>query len=217
MSHIVGTDRWRLRRAQGVVRMERLRSSGSEAFTWADLLRGPLGTVQVYVLYFPSRFAVPVDEIATETLRTFGRHTPTATSVDFWDPRDPSFGAALSLFDLQHPPAIVLATGLRRVGDEGSRPDHGLMSAENLYCISFSDTEILTAPDRIASAVNLAHEVLVRCDPREIAAYIRSRRAAALLRLAGRGAGAVRDELVRLNPRFGLPGGISFAVGGGPN
>ncbi|WP_326726416.1 hypothetical protein [Streptomyces phaeochromogenes] len=216
MSDIAGSSRWRLRRHQGAVRMERLRALGSETFTWADLLQGPLRAVQVYVLYFPSRFELPVDETAAETLRTFGQHTPTATSVDFWDPRDPSFGAALSLFDLRHPPAIVLATGLRRVGD-ASRGEQSRISDENLYCISFSDTEILSTPERTASAVNLAHEVLVRCDRREIAAYIRSRRAAALLRLVGRGAGAVRDELVRLNPRFGLPGGISIAVGGSTN
>jgi hypothetical protein len=195
-----------------MVRMERLRAVGSENFTWASLLHGPLEAVQVYVLYFPSRFALPVDEVATETLRTFGRHTPTATSVDFWDPRDQNFGAALSLFDLRNPPAIVLATGLRLADAAGQL--NGL-SAEDLYCISFSDSEILATPERTAAAVNLAHEILVRCDRREIAAYIRSRRVAALLGLVGRGASAVRDELLRLNPRFGLPGGISIAVGGG--
>lgn len=201
--------RWRLRRTDSGLRLGLVRAFGTGRFTWADLLRVPLGTARVYALYFPSRFDLPVDAGAEESLRIFGGATSNRTSVDFWDPQDEHFSEALELFGLRNPPALVLATGLEAPGEAsgaGWPPD-------SLYCISFTDQAILADRRQLAGAVNIAHEILVRCDSREIAGYIRQRKIKALLGAIGRGAGAVRDELIRLHPKFGLPGGFSIELG----
>ncbi len=77
--------------------------------------------------------------------------------------------------------------------------------ADSLYCISFADSAVPSERASLAAAVNIAHEVLVRCDKAEIAGYIRGQKIKALLAAIGRGAGAVRDEIVRLHPEFSLP------------
>jgi hypothetical protein len=199
--------RWRLRRTPTGLRLGQLRSFGTDAFTWADLLRGPLGPVRVYALYFPSRFDLPVDAAATESLRVFGRATSANTSVDFWDPQDEHFSVALELFGLRSPPALVLTTGL-----QAQRPADADRS-DSLYCMSFADATVLGDRERLASAVNIAHEVLMRCDSKELAGYIRGRKIRALLTAIGRGAGAVQSELIKLHPKFGLPGGFSIELG----
>jgi hypothetical protein len=201
--------RWRLRRSESGLRLDRLRSFGSETFTWADLLRAPLAATRVYTLYFPSRFDLPVDAAATESLRLFGRATPNLTSVDFWDPQDEHFSEALKLFGLRTPPALVLATGLQAMAEAPgavARPDM-------LYCISFADQAVLTDRERMAAAVNVAHEVLMECDSKEIVSHIREQKIKALLAAVARAAGMVRDELVKLHPTFGLPGGYSVGLG----
>src|SRR6185437_3744439 len=76
--------KWRLRQTETGLQLGQLRAFGTETFTWSDLLRGPLGTVQVYALYFPSRFDLPVDAEATQSLRIFGDATSGLTSVNFW-------------------------------------------------------------------------------------------------------------------------------------
>lgn len=53
----------------------------------------------------------------------------------------------------------------------------------------------------------------MRCDSKEISGYIRQRKIKALLGAIGRGAGTVRDELIKLHPKFGLPGGFSVELG----
>ena len=201
--------RWRLRRSESGLRLDQLRSFGSEAFTWADLLQVPLAATRVYALYFPSRFDLPVDAAVTESMRLFGGATSNQTSVDFWDPQDEHFSEALKLFGLRTPPALVLATGLQAVAETPgavARPDM-------LYCISFADQAVLTDRERMAAAVNVAHEVLMQCDSKEIVSYIRARKIKALLAAAVRGAGMVRDEVVKLHPTFGLPGGFSVGLG----
>ena len=203
------TTRWRLRRSESGLRLDRLRALGSETFTWADLLRVPLAATRVYALYFPSRFDLPVDAAATESLRLFGHKTSNRTSVDFWDPQDEHFSEALELFGLRSPPALVLATGLQAVAEAPgavARPDM-------LYCISFADRAVLADRERMAAAVNVAHEVLMQCDSKEIVSHIRARKIKALLAAVARGAGMVRDEVVKLHPTFGLPGGISVGLG----
>jgi hypothetical protein len=202
--------RWRLRHAKSGVQLVEVREFGTEAFTWADLLRPQLAKAQVHAFYFPSRFNLPVDAAATESLRLFGELSSASTSVDFWDPRDNHFSEALSLFGLRHPPALVLATGLRPV--EGETQGSG-SAFDSLYCISFADQEVLADRPRLASAVNIAHEILVRCDPQEIVHFVRGRRAKELLGIVGRGAEAIRDELIKLHPKFGLPGGFSIELG----
>lgn len=170
----------------------------------------PLSSARVYALYFPSRFGLPVDEAAEESLRIFGGATSNRTSVDFWDPQDDHFSEALELFGLRQPPALVLATGLAT--QPGEPPVSG-WPPDSLYCISFTDAAILTDRQQMSVAVNIAHEILMRCDSKEIASYIRQRKIKALLSAIGRGAGAVRDELVKLHPKFGLPGGLSVELG----
>lgn len=180
---------------------------GSGKFTWADLLGDGLADVHMFALYFPSRFDLPVDAAATEALRAFGAATPKSTSVDFWDPTDEHFSVALDLFGLRTPPAMVLVTGLREHASGGAG------EADSLYCISLSDTAILSDRAKLASAVNIVYEVLVRCDRAEIVSYIRGRKIKDLLAAIGRGAGAVRDEIIRLHPKFSLPGGFSIELG----
>jgi hypothetical protein len=99
--------RWRLRRTEAGLRLGLVRAFGTDQFTWADLLRVPLSGAQVYALYFPSRFDLPVDGAVEESLRVFGNTTSNKTSVDFWDPRDEHFSEALELFGLRNPPALV--------------------------------------------------------------------------------------------------------------
>ncbi|MFG1617037.1 hypothetical protein ACGFI3_30125 [Nonomuraea wenchangensis] len=207
MSQPMPVARWRLRRGADGLRMSRLRAMGTESFTWADLMRAPLAAAQVHVLYFPSRFQLPVDAVVTETLRIFGANTSTRTSVDFWDPTDDSFGEALALFNLRYPPALILTTGLRNLDASAGDPQ------DSLYCIGFSDKNLLGEPASIAEAVNIAHEILMRCDRKEIAGYIRGRRMSALLRAIGRGADVVLEEFLRFHPKLGLPGGFSLELG----
>jgi hypothetical protein len=203
-------QRWRLRRTETGLRLGQVRAFGTERFTWADLLRVPLAAVRVYVLYFPSRFDLPVDAAATESLRNFGPATSELTNVDFWDPQDVHFSAALDLFGLRTPPALVLIAGLQtQVADV---PGAGTPS-DSLYCIRFTDVAVLSDRQRMAAAVNVAHEILMRCDSREIVRYIRGQKIKALLAVIGHRAGAVRDELIKLHPTFGLPGGISVGLG----
>ena len=144
-----------------------------------------------------------------ESLRLFGRATSNRTSVDFWDPQDEHFSEALKLFGLKSPPALVLATGLQAVAEAPgavARPDV-------LYCISFADQAVLADREQMAAAVNVAHEVLMQCDSKEIVRHIRARKIKALLAAVARGAGMVRDEVVKLHPTFGLPGGFSVGLG----
>src|SRR6187200_1243743 len=79
------------------------RSFGSEKFTWAHLLYNKLYQVQVYVIYFPSRFELKIDAITMQALRVFGMNTGEQTLVNFWDPKDPQFSTALALFDQKSP------------------------------------------------------------------------------------------------------------------
>jgi hypothetical protein len=202
--------RWRLRRTESGLRLGQLRAFGTERFTWADLLRAPLAATEVYVLYFPSRFALPVDGAVTEALQVFGSATSQRTSVDFWDPQDEHFSDALALFGLEVPPALVLATGLQT---QQSDPAAQAAPAEPLYCISFVDQTMLSERAKLAAAVNAAHEVLMRCDRNEIAGYIRSRKVKSLLEAIGKLSAALRDQLLKLKPKFGLPGGFSIELG----
>jgi hypothetical protein len=94
----------------------------------------------------------------------------------------------------------------------GDSPGSG-WPPDSLYCISFADSAVLADRQQLAAAVNIAHEVLMRCDSKEIAGYIRQRKIKALLDTIGRGAGTVRDELIKLHPKFGLPGGFSVELG----
>jgi hypothetical protein len=206
MSSPAPVPRWRLRRGTDGLRLDRLRSFGSEQFTWADLFGAPLAPSQVYVIYFPSRFALPVDDEVQEGLRIFGPNTPDSTSVEFWDPRDKHFQEALALFGLQTPPALVIATGLQS-------PPGQEQGSDGLYCISFSDTAVLSDRERTAAAVNVAHEILARCDRKEIAVYLRNRKLKDLLKAIGQAAGAVRDQLLKLHPKFGIPGGPTLELG----
>jgi hypothetical protein len=178
----------------------------AEGLTWADLLHFRLRAVRVFVLYFPSRFDLAVDAAAKAALEVFGRQTGPGTSVNFWDPADPEFSRALAFFQVAAPPALVLATGLK--ADGGQLPDRG-----DVYALAITDSRVLTDRERLAGAVNTAHEVLMRGDRNEIARYVRERAAGSLLDALGRLAGRLRDELVKLKPKFVLPGGFSLEVG----
>ena len=196
---------WRLAGdATSGLRLETTRGFGHDQFTWEDLLYSQLTDVRLYVLYFPSRFDLPADEHCMHLLRTFGDNTSTATSVNFWDPRDQQCGDALALFGVPSPPALVLVNGLQLTSVHDAK----------LYSISFIDKDVLTDTDSFVAAVNLAHEVVSKGDPKEIARLIQKRDHEALYEVIGRVGAAARDHLVRLKPKLGLPGGISIGLGG---
>jgi len=185
-----------------------LRAMGSEQFTWAHLLYGKLGNVKVGIFYFPSRFSTATDTAAIEALREFGRNSGPSTSVNIWDTTDPEFEHALGLFDLKTVPAVVLATGLQVEGIEPREP-----AKTPLYSITVADAGVLSDATRFRSAINSAHEVLARSDPKEIASYIRAQTPNAIIAAIGKLAAPVRDEILRWKPKFGLPGGISVQIG----
>src|SRR5947207_1739938 len=78
---------------------------------------------------------------------------------------------------------------------------------DSLYCISFTEQGLLADRAQMAAAVNAAHEILLRCDPAEIAGYIRARKVRSLLQVIERLSAGLRDQLIKLKPKFGLPGG----------
>lgn len=207
---------WRVEERAGVLRMAPVRRRaigvgvlGERSLTWADLLIRQLDVATVLVLYFPSRFDLPVDAAAQRALGDFGRATGRDTVVYTWDPTDVEFGRALALFDLPAPPALVLAAGRLLAGGAPSAP-----AEAGRYSIAITDPGVLADRERLAGAVNRAHEVLLRGDPDEIGRYLRGRDEARLLAAIARIAGELRDEIVKLKPKFGLPGGISIQVGG---
>ena len=202
---------WQVEEAPDGLKLARptRRALGSENFTWANLLYRKLASVQVYVIYFPSRFNLDLDTTVMQALRTFGENTGPGTSVNFWDPKDPEFNKALELFNLQSPPALVLATGLKVQGIEPFGPDKA-----NLYTITITNHEVLSNQEQLAAAVNTSHDILVRGNAKEITSYIRRNALQSLLEVIARVAGGVRDEILKFKPKFTLPNGISIQLGG---
>ena len=163
--------------------------------------------MRVFVLYFPSRFDLAADQHAEESLRAFGEQTGATTSVNFWDSTDAQFEHALAMFDVKTPPALVVASGTS--SDPGDVP----ADRDKLYSIVFTDTAVLSDRARLAEAVNTAQQVLMRGDQAEIAGYLRARAASQVLSAVGSIAGELRDGLLRLRPKLGLPGGVSIQIG----
>jgi hypothetical protein len=184
------------------------RALGSPTLTWADLLYRQLSGVHAYCLYFPSRFDLPVDKLATDALRVFGANTGSDTSVDFWDPTDPEFSQALALFGVASPPALVFVAGLRLKGALLTGP-----AGSNLYAVVIQDQAVLSDQARLATAANAAYEVVRRGDPRQVASYLRKQSAASLLESIGKISNGVAEQIVRLKPKFTLPGGVSLQLG----
>jgi hypothetical protein len=201
---------WRLEEGSDGLRLAPVvrRALGSEEFTWADLLYLRLSAVYVFVLYFPSRFDLPADAIAKTALQAFGQRTGPGTSINFWDSTDPEFSKALGIFDVKAPPALVLA-GTSKADRTATSP----IDPADLYAISITAPEILGDAGHLALAVNNAHEVLMRGNPKEITRYLRQQAASSLLVYIGTIAGGLRDELLKCKPKFGLPGGISLQLG----
>jgi hypothetical protein len=185
------------------------RQFDSEKFTWGHLLYGKLAPVKAYVIYFPSRFDLKIDTTAEEALRVFGGHTGSGTSVNFWDPQDPKFSDALQLFDLKSTPALVFATGLQLNDIEPYGPNKA-----NLYTIAITDPEVLGDRERLASVANSVHEIIIRSNPKEIAGYLRKSTITSLLAALAKVAGGLLDQLLKLKPKFQLPGGASLELGG---
>jgi hypothetical protein len=207
---------WRLEETDHQLRLARVarRSLGSPAFTWADLLHRQLSAAQVYVIYCPSRFNLPVDAVVKHALEAFGAQTGPGTSVNYWDPRDPEFSQALAFFDLKAPPALLLTRGRQR--SDRAQLDSKLPDLANsdLYTVILTDPGTLEDLVQLAAAVNVAHEVLMRADPKEITRYLRERAVKQLLAVLGRAGSDIRDEMLKFKPRFQLPGGIAIQVGG---
>jgi hypothetical protein len=202
--------RWRITETETGLRLDALRTRalGADRFTWAELLHTRLETVRTYVLYFPSRWDLPVDAAVTDALQAFGCNTPTATSVNFWDPTDPEFGQALKLFGLEAGPALVFVAGRQLAGME--QPGSGQAS---LYAIAITDAEMLGDRARLAPMANGMHQIVERGNPKEIARYLRERRLDAFLDTVGDLAAGLRDLLLQLKPKQLLPGGAALQLG----
>lgn len=200
---------WRVAEVDGLLRLEEVtaRGVGSRSLTWAELLDRRLATAQVLVVYFPSRFDLGVDKTVKDALATFGKRTGAGTSVNIWDTTDSAFTEALGFFDLKSPPALVIATGHLIRGSHAFGPNR------NLYCVSITSTETLGSIDRLVSAINSIHEMMVRSDPSEIARYARTQKAHSAVQVLGRVAHAVRDELVALKLKVQFPGGPTVEIG----
>lgn len=185
-----------------------VRGSGSVDLTWADMLYSRLGRVNVYVLYFASRFDQALDSTATAALWAFGENTPPTTSVSCWDPRDPEFSRALGLFGLKAPPALIFVSGLQLEGMVSTSPERA-----PLYSVAITDEDILGDKTRLASSANTIHEVIMRGDPKEMESYLLQRRLDALVDATGNVGEQLRDQFLALKPKIGLPGGISIQLG----
>jgi hypothetical protein len=203
-------ENWKLVDTDQGLRMESapIRARGEEQFTWAHLLYGKLGVLELGVFYFPSRFDTDSDKIVIDALHAFGSNTPSSTSVNIWDTKDPEFERALGLFDLKTVPALVLATGLE-VKDMLPRGP----ANTPLYSIILSDPTTLSNQAHLQAALNAAHDVLLRSNPKEITGYIRAQKAEGILAAIGKIASKVRDEILKWKPKFGLPGGVSVQIG----
>ena len=128
------------------------------------------------------------------------------TSVNSWDATDPEFSRALKFFDVETPPALVLARGLKGRGQR-------LLDPQSVCAITIVDPKMLGDRERLASAVNSAHEVLMRGDATEIARYIRNQDRDSLLALITAVAERLRDEILKLKPELQLPGDVSLQLG----
>ena len=164
--------------------------------------------MEVGIFYFPSRFDTAVDKLIIDELRTFGRNTGDSISVNIWDPTDSHLQQALELFGLRTVSAVVLASGLKIAGMQPRGP-----AETPLYSITFYDSALLSDPKNFQNAVNDATNVLTRSNPKEIAGYIRTQKAKDILGVIGKVAAALRDEILRWKPKFGIPGGVSVQVG----
>jgi hypothetical protein len=183
-----------------------MRSAGSSSLTWAELLAARLSTVRVFVLYFPSRFDLGVDTTVRAALEAFGRQTSDQTSVSSWDPTDAYLDQALRLFDVAAPPALVLATGLKKRGKQ-------ILKLSSLYAISITEPRVLGDRERLAATVNSAHEVLMRGDADAIARYLRKRDCESLLASVASVGHFLVEQVATLKPKFQLPGGLSLQLG----
>lgn len=202
---------WRVERGSGGLRLGKgpaRRTAGSESLTWAGLLASELKSTHVFVVYFPSRFERPVDATVQTALAAFGRATGSRTSVNTWDPADDEFSRAIAYFDLRTPPALILATGLQLRGASLDGP-----RGPELYTIAIDDELVLADSDRLAGAINSAHEVLTRADPREITGFVRQRAVDSILKSVRRVAGGALDLLLKCKPKVTIPGGASLQLG----
>ena len=202
-------EKWTVEETNGELRLAPLRSLGSDRFTWAHLLYGRLGQVQVYIIYFPSRFDLAVDTTVIDTLRTFGTNTGSSTSVNVWDTRDPNFGKALDLFSIKSPPAMVFATGLQLKDIDPLGPDKA-----NIYTLTITRMDVLSNSDELPRSINIAHDILVRGNPKEITSYLRTNALHSLLQVIANVARVASDEIIKLKPKFQLPDGSSIQLGG---
>lgn len=204
-------ETWRLEETDNGLRLkqeDKRREKGSERFTWAELLYGKLALVKVYAIYFPSRFDLPVDNQAMDALKVFGKNTGPDTSVNFWDTTDPEFIKALELFKLNTIPALVLARGLKFNNMVPQGP-----TKADLYTIVIADTDLLSKSERLAYAVNAAHQILIGSNPQEISNYIHTQNAKALLESIGKIASSLLKEIRKFKLTFQLPGGVSLQLG----
>lgn len=201
---------WQVQQGDSGLRLEKFqtRAPGSEKLTWAGLFGTFLEPVRAYVLYFPSRFDLPVDTEVAEALKAFGRNTPDTTSVNSWDGGDPEFGRVLALFKVESPPALIFAAGgkLQDVAQRRLEPDQ-------LWAAVLTDQAVLSDRSQLAPAANALHELVVQSDPAVFAAYINDQKRDALLESIGQKAGGLRDQILKLKPKIMLPGGISIQLG----
>jgi hypothetical protein len=202
------TSTWAVQTTPNGLRLAEVetRAARSSSLTWAELLGTRLSTVRVFVLYFPSRFDLGVDTAVRTALEPFARQTSGQTLVSGWDPTDPHLEQALRLFDLTAPPALVLATGLKKRGKQ-------IQKLSSLYAITITEPRTLGDRERLAAMVNAAHEVLIRGDAAAIASYLRKRDRDSLLASVASVGHFLVEQIATLKPKFQLPGGCSIQLG----
>ena len=74
--------------------------------------------------------------------------------------------------------------------------------------------DVLSSPDELPRPINIAHDILVRGNPKEITSYLRRNALHSLLQVITKVGKVASDEIVKLKPKFQLPDGSSIQLGG---
>ena len=74
--------------------------------------------------------------------------------------------------------------------------------------------DVLSSSDKLPQSINIAHDILVRGNPKEITSHLRTNALHSLLQTIAKVARVASDEIVKLKPKFQLPDGSSIQLGG---
>lgn len=202
-------NEWTLVKTESGICMKesKRRSNGSKKFTWANLIYKKLASVEVFIIYFPSRFELEVDDTVKKIITKFGENTGATTSVNIWDVKDPKFSKALLMFNLKTPPALVIASGLKAHNSEPYGPDRA-----NIYSIAIDDTNLLGNPEKLMPTLSYFHEVIAKGNSKEISACIRKKSVDSFLVHARSIVGGFKNAVSGISIKMQLPDGSVLEV-----